>query len=430
MEQGESGTVKKQKQISQGNMTVLCSLLVVLAAQLNVNLFVSEFKISLAVILFPLFYFLIEDFQVIRTTLLVAPGILLFRTAAELLRQVPLDQALAAYAPETVFYLIYGLLFWQLTKKVDFHHFDWRNFPFLAGIDLLSNVGELLVRPGIDPFNGQILAQIAIIALGRSVLAAALLGGLSLYGELSLQQDERERYKKLLLLISRMKGELIWMEKNTVAIEDTMTVSYQLYHQLKEENSPLAQRALTVAKDVHEIKKEYRLIMKGLSEALNKDVEEKGMWIGDILDILKESCVHLAKTQGKEVKLELSCRYDFYTDKHYYLMSILRNLMTNALEALEQGCAHLELEVDKTGEQICFSVKDDCGGIEKEYLDAIFLPGFSTKFSEETGEVNRGLGLALVQDMVTQELGGSISVQSDDGHTEFIIQIPAKRLEV
>ena len=103
MEQGESGTVKKQKQISQGNMTVLCSLLVVLAAQLNVNLFVSEFKISLAVILFPLFYFLIEDFQVIRTTLLVAPGILLFRTAAELLRQVPLDQALASYAPEMVF---------------------------------------------------------------------------------------------------------------------------------------------------------------------------------------------------------------------------------------------------------------------------------------------------------------------------------------
>ena len=58
------------------------------------------------------------------------------------------------------------------------------------------------------------------------------------------------------------------------------------------------------------------------------------------------------------------------------------------------------------------------------------MPGFSTKINYETGQVSRGLGLSLVKDIVESELGGSISVTSEDGCTDFTIRIPKENLEV
>jgi hypothetical protein len=51
----------------------------------------------------------------------------------------------------------------------------------------------------------------------------------------------------------------------------------------------LAQKALTVAKDIHEVKKEYYLIMNGISAALNDDDQQNGMWMRDILQTLQNS---------------------------------------------------------------------------------------------------------------------------------------------
>ena len=69
-------------------------------------------------------------------------------------------------------------------------------------------------------------------------------------------------------------------------------------------------------------------------------------------------------------------------------------------------------------------------GIAPEYLPTIFEPGFSTKINFETGKVSRGLGLSLVKDIVEEELGGVISVKSQNGCTDFTIRIPRKNLEV
>lgn len=44
----------------------LCSLVVILAAQLSVNLFFADFEISVAVTLLPLFLFLTTDFPFLQ----------------------------------------------------------------------------------------------------------------------------------------------------------------------------------------------------------------------------------------------------------------------------------------------------------------------------------------------------------------------------
>lgn len=83
-------------------------------------------------------------------------------------------------------------------------------------------------------FLPEVLLRLLIVALGRSALAAICLAALDAYGMFILNKDDRERYNHLLMLTSQLKSEVIWMNKNTNRIEDTMAVSYALYNQLNQ----------------------------------------------------------------------------------------------------------------------------------------------------------------------------------------------------
>ncbi len=63
-------------------------------------------------------------------------------------------------------------------------------------------------------------------------------------------------------------------------------------------------------------------------------------------------------------------------------------------------------------------------------MDQVFHTGFSTKINYTTGEVNRGLGLNLVQDLVENSFSGRIALESRPGKTTFTITIPKVQLEV
>ena len=140
-----------------------------------------------------------------------------------------------------------------------------------------------------------------------------------------LNKDDRERYNHLLMLTSQLKSEVIWMNKNTNRIEDTMAVSYALYNQLNQmavqeqsqQMEQLAQKALTVAKDIHEVKKEYYLIMNGISTALNDDDQQNGMWMRDILQTL-QNAPEMASTA-----LERMCRSAFRWRKTFLPINIM-----------------------------------------------------------------------------------------------------------
>lgn len=69
-----------------------------------------------------------------------------------------------------------------------------------------------------------------------------------------------------------------------------MNASYGLYQRLQEAgHEEMASQALSVAKDIHEIKKEYLLIMRGLSEAMEDERSQEGMELSELLNILRRS---------------------------------------------------------------------------------------------------------------------------------------------
>jgi len=69
-------------------------------------------------------------------------------------------------------------------------------------------------------------------------------------------------------------------------------------------------------------------------------------------------------------------------------------------------------------------VRDNGVGVPLENRDKLFQPFFTTK---PTGE-GTGLGLSISYEIVTQQHGGTITVDSEVGDfTEFTVRLPRSR---
>jgi len=111
------------------------------------------------------------------------------------------------------------------------------------------------------------------------------------------------------------------------------------------------------------------------------------------------------------------------------ISQVVLNLITNAVEAMSAGgtlsvsTRNVELKEGKedmpAGRYVVLRVSDTGCGMEKEVLDHIFDPFFSTK------KIGRGLGLSTVYGIV-RHTGGRILVHSTPGEgTTFEIFFPA-----
>jgi two-component system NtrC family sensor kinase len=81
----------------------------------------------------------------------------------------------------------------------------------------------------------------------------------------------------------------------------------------------------------------------------------------------------------------------------------------------------LRVSTRDLGDAVEVQVRDNGVGIPAEIKDKLFQPFFTTK---PTGE-GTGLGLSISYDIVTQQHGGTIEVDSEPGEfTEFRIRLP------
>ena len=87
----------------------------------------------------------------------------------------------------------------------------------------------------------------------------------------------------------------------------------------------------------------------------------------------------------------------------------------------------LKVTTREFGEGVEIRVRDNGVGIPPEHCEKLFQPFFTTK---PTGE-GTGLGLSISYEIVTQQHGGTITVDSEVGDfTEFTVRLPRSRLAV
>lgn len=424
--------VNTTQHISHKKQVFTLSIFIILAAQINFDVFTSHFRVSMGILLFPIFVFLFQKIPLIPITILSGTGVLLSRVIISSLRYGFTVNTFFDFFPELIFYLIYGFASFFYFKANEYKLQSRHCFPILFLMDYTANFFELLCRLQSGAFTIRLQFNILLIAALRTFILWALITGLSQYKFLLLNQEHANRYQRLILLISKLNGEVIWMKKNTTLIEETMARSYKLFSEMQSQNvdDTLSQTALTVAKDIHEIKKEYMLILRGISEALDLNLQDGEMSLSDILTVLENTLSLTAQEQNKQLIFHTHCDSNISTDKHYFLLSIFRNLFTNAIEANEDKEVQLSFSQIENETDYLFTVTDNGPGIPAENIEHIFTPGFSTKINFSTGEINRGLGLNLVKDIIENQLSGHIRVESRPGNTTFSISIPKKQLEV
>jgi two-component system sensor histidine kinase YcbA len=335
--------------------------------------------------------------------------------------------------PVLSYYVIFGMGFHFLRIRSNI-----RNIPAiilkLIGADFFSNVMELVIRHTFSiSESAGFLPYLVGVAVLRSTLAVYGYYALKQYHVFILAEDHLKRYTQLVMVFAKIKTELFYLQKSSQDIEQVMEESFLLFQELesftkkdKAMNVSLG-RALKVAKDIHEVKKDYYRVIKGIEDILVPSGKEKGMGISEIFHIIEQNTIRFLNVDTKKIRIIYNRFDDFITDKHYAIVSILNNLIINAIEVCgEYGV--IKVSQLRAGEDVIFCVEDNGRGIAKEDIELIFVPGYSTKYSETTGKMSTGLGLVHVKNL-TEMMGGKIQVLSQPGNgTQISVMLPFRSL--
>lgn len=106
------------------------------------------------------------------------------------------------------------------------------------------------------------------------------------------------------------------------------------------------------------------------------------------------------------------------------LVQVVNNMISNSIQAYNGARdKNIDLEVNKKGNEVIFSVRDYAGGLPKEVQDKLFKEMVTTK-----GKNGTGLGLYMSYSNIKARFGGDITFDVSSGKgTTFNIIIPIKR---
>jgi len=337
-----------------------------------------------------------------------------------LLGSLSLGEAFTVGYPILFYYLVY-LITTTLSK------FQRRSLSqkvillFIA--DTLSNTVELFLRGEMNPHN---IKYILLVSLTR-VIAAFVIYLIYKY-RMMIMVDElhQKKYISLNLLVSSLEAELFYLKKSTVDIEDVMQRAHKLYLDSKE-SAQVKEGALEIARDVHEIKKDYMRIISGMERNLLNFKRENSLPLTKLCEIISANTRSYIESIEKEIDFTMINKLDVSMRDYHKLFIIINNLIINAIEALEKN-GWVEVRFKKNEEYLLIEVEDNGSGITEKNIPLLFKAGFTTKYNRKTGEMNTGLGLSHVENIL-ETIDGNIKIESIISKgTKFLITIPLEKL--
>ncbi|SBW06471.1 putative Integral membrane sensor signal transduction histidine kinase [uncultured delta proteobacterium] len=405
-------------------------LLIAFLGQIDIRPFSNDFRFSLGVpvLAFILLYFPTASPVIYSTiaglVMVILRGVIAFGSTEE----ITLDLYIFRNMPVMVFYLAFGCLF----SLFDVQRRSGRGmhlFFLLLACEILANVAELFV---MHVFLSQPLERGVFFVVLIGVLrcgATAAVYRLTIYWQERHDRALHEaRYRRMLLFFSNIKTDLLFFRKSMDDIESAMKYSYSLYEKLK--GGELGEEALSVSRRIHEVKKEYQRLNASMEKVLSGEYVEEPMRLSDMFSLLQANTETLLATRKLPITVSFTCHGDWMIRHYYTIISIINNLVINAVEAMAgRGGGSIAVNARCEDGFCVLEVADNGPGIAEDLLDCIFEPGFSTKFDPATGEMSTGIGLAHVKSIVENHCDGKITVHSSPEGTLFSIRIPEKSMD-
>ncbi len=129
---------------------------------------------------------------------------------------------------------------------------------------------------------------------------------------------------------------------------------------------------------------------------------------------IKAACENAVKISNISVSIDEVTPYIFYGNKNEFEQVIL-NIINNAKDASKE--AKIEITINHS----MITISDDAGGINKNNINYIFNPYFSTK------QENDGIGLYIAKTIIEKEMGGKLSAKNRENGATFTIILPYKK---
>ncbi|SIS58860.1 sensor histidine kinase [Salimicrobium flavidum] len=401
-----------------------------LAGELKFYPFEGDFRVSFGT---PLFFFLLlwrRSLHRLTFIIGVAGSVVLFRIGLEMYGgRSGMEEAFLAHFPVFFYYLTYGVLF-RFFKVSEYYYKPLIIGVFGVLLEVFSSTVEILLRSGVmnQPFDYGTMWLLVEVAVIRSFFVLGFFNIL-LYKQVKIEEEQQKQQKEhIMMVVSGLYAEVTHLSKSMRDAEMVTKESYDLYRQVNRNEHPapaLSSALLGVANKVHEIKKDNQRIYAGLSNVVSRESGSSYLRMKSIADILMRSNATYAEFLGKDI------HFRFESDDHessyptYVLLSLLNNLITNAVEAIETK-GEVELNVKRGGNSLEFKVTDDGPGVPEKVKDVIFEHGYTSKF-DSSGSPSTGIGLSYVREIV-EKMEGTIKLKKEEGQHSFLIQVSEKKL--
>lgn len=196
-----------------------------------------------------------------------------------------------------------------------------------------------------------------------------------------------------------------------------------------EKASDSSQQELVQIKEQLRQANETKDVLMDYIEAAKKQIQNQK---SDSMFSMKKEILSIIKILGYKLKIEnveinLAGEFDIVTyGNPIKFNQIIINIVLNALDAYESGEQKeriININLNKSDGNAVTIIEDRAGGIPEEIRDKIFEPFFTTKGPEK----GAGIGLTTVKNIVEEEFGGTIRLESVLGQgCKFIIEIPIR----
>lgn len=413
--------------LNKGMKVLLIAIFVALVARLYISFFIDGFIVTFAAIILALTLYFDEDIHPIHLGVMVAvisPGI---RYVFEgLIMKNP--EVFQLVYPDAFFYITYGLVF-TLSRSYFGAAYKKRFYLMAFYADVIANLVELMVRTEIIGLKWPMIQGIILVGLIRTIIIMFFIYLAVNYTSMLVQEEHERRYQYLMLQSSRFKSEIYFLQKNMNQIENLVRLSHNLKKKASDYDEEISTIALEISKSMHEIKKDHMRVVRGLEEIYEEDMDFKEIALKDLFKIIEVNTYDFLHSKNMRVICSFRCTVDVMVKDHFYLMSVLRNLINNGIDACE-GNGRIDVTAMEDDGNIMIQVRDNGSGIEESDAPYIFNNGFSNKFDEATGNISRGIGLTLVKEMVENIFDGTIEFESEFGKgTAFNLRLNCERLQ-
>ncbi|MGM0779520.1 MAG: ATP-binding protein, partial [Bacillota bacterium] len=279
------------------------------------------------------------------------------------------------------------------------------------------------------------LNGIMVIAMSHSFIVISFFNMLSLYEAQSREREIRKQNEQLLMLISNLYEESVYLKKTLKNTENITKKSYDLYKSLsgwidKQVSVPVGeyrQKALEIAGEVHEVKKDNQRIFSGLSKLISDKSIADYMDVHELVNIIVRANEKYADLLGKDILFVKTIKQAHPPYHVFTVLSIINNVVANAAEAIENK-GRITISIDRHGLSVEFRISDDGPGISPKQKALLFMPGFTTKY-DDAGNPSTGIGLSYVKEIVEQLDGDITFHEGPEGRgLIFIIRLPVIQL--